>query len=168
VTESRDFAEFYAASFHGLTVQLYAHTGDLGEAQDVVQEAFIRALARWPRLREYDDPAAWVRKVAWNLATNRWRRTRRLFSLTARHREEPVDGPGPDRIALRDALAKLPTRQRQAVVLFYLADVPTSEIGAIIGVSEGTVRSWLHRARASLAVHLDDRDIAALGGGPDA
>src|SRR5256885_16211208 len=56
-----DFSEFYAAHFHSLTVQLFAHTGDLSEAQDVVQEAFCRALARWSRLVSYDDPIAWVR-----------------------------------------------------------------------------------------------------------
>jgi RNA polymerase sigma-70 factor (ECF subfamily) len=167
VPDARDFAEFYAASFHSLTVQLYAHTGDLGEAQDVVQEAFCRALARWSRLAEYEDPAAWVRKVAWNLATNRWRRARRLFSLNGRERDVPVDGPGPDRVALRDALALLPPRQRQAVVLYYLADAPVTEIAEIIGVSGGTVKSWLHRARTALAAHLDERDVGVLGGGLD-
>src|SRR5262245_30245603 len=58
-----DFAEFYAATFHGLGRQLYAYSGDLATAQDVVQEAFCRALPRWTTIRTYDDPAAWVRKV---------------------------------------------------------------------------------------------------------
>src|SRR3989440_10357769 len=71
-----DFSEFYAAHFHSLTVQLFAHTGDLSEAQDVVQEAFCRALARWSRLVSYDDPIAWVRRGAWKLATPRSRRGR--------------------------------------------------------------------------------------------
>src|SRR5256885_12980002 len=65
-----DFSECYAAHFHSLTVQLFAHTGDLSEAQDVVQEAFCRALARWSRLVSYDDPIAWVRRGAWDLPTS--------------------------------------------------------------------------------------------------
>ena len=74
MTDKGDFAAFYAATFSSLCAQLYIYTGDMGEAQDVVQEAFTRALPRWSRLAEYDDPAAWIRKVAWNLATSRWRR----------------------------------------------------------------------------------------------
>jgi RNA polymerase sigma-70 factor (ECF subfamily) len=61
VAEARDFAAFYAATFQSLCAQLSVHTGDLAEAQDVVQEAFCRALPRWQRLAEFDDPAAWVR-----------------------------------------------------------------------------------------------------------
>jgi len=52
-----------------LTLQLYAYTGDLPAAQEIVQEAFCRALPRWHRIRRYDDPVAWLRRVAWNLAT---------------------------------------------------------------------------------------------------
>ena len=63
----RSFADLYSASFQGLTLQLYAFSGDLGEAQDVVQEAFCRAFARWKSISQYQDPVAWVRRVAWNL-----------------------------------------------------------------------------------------------------
>jgi RNA polymerase sigma-70 factor, ECF subfamily len=174
LTEPRDFAEFYSATFHSLTVQLYAHTGDLSEAQDVVQEAFCRALPRWSRLRSYDDPAAWVRKVAWNLATNRWRRTRRMVALTLGHRGEPdereknEEPASLDRIDLVRALAKLPVRQRQAVVLHYLADAPIAEIAQLTGASQGTVKSWLHRARTSLAVHLTEPSTALGPGAHDA
>jgi RNA polymerase sigma-70 factor (ECF subfamily) len=151
-----DFSEFYAVHFHSLTVQLFAHTGDLTEAQDVVQEAFTRALARWSRLATYDDPAAWVRRVAWNLATSRWRRVRTAGAFARRHREEAVPGPSPDRVALVEALARLPERQRQAVVLHYLADLPVGAIATELGVAEGTVKSWLHRARTALAEQLVD------------
>lgn len=161
-----DFSEFYAAHFHSLTVQLFAHTGDLGEAQDVVQEAFCRALARWSRLVEYDDPVAWVRRVAWNLATSRWRRVRTAVAFARRHREESVPEPSPDRVVLVAALATLPERQRQAVVLHYLADLPLSTIAAELGVAEGTVKSWLHRARTALAAQLVRVDNAE--GGSDA
>jgi len=148
-----EFADFYAATFHGLCLQLYAYTGDLSSAQDVVQEAFCRALPRWSTLSGYDDPAAWVRKVAWNLATSRWRQLRRLAGLS-HVPDETVSPPDVERLDLMNALATLPARQRQAVVLHYLADTSVLEIAGIMGTTEGTVKSWLHRARIALAEHL--------------
>jgi len=88
-----DFEQFYAAHFQSLTIQLFAYTSDLSVAQDVVQEAFCRALARWKRIADYDDPAAWVRRVAWNLATSRWRRARTAAQFLRRHREEHAWSP---------------------------------------------------------------------------
>src|SRR5262245_44097437 len=72
----RDFDGFYSAHFRVIALQLHAYVGDLTEAQDLVQEAFCRAYTRWDQVAEYDDPVAWVRRVAWNLATSRWRRQR--------------------------------------------------------------------------------------------
>ncbi|WP_144121719.1 SigE family RNA polymerase sigma factor [Catellatospora sichuanensis] len=160
--ENRDFAEFYAAAFPNLTGALFMHTGDLGEAQDVVQEAMIQALRRWAVVSTYEEPAAWVRRVAWNLATSRWRRLRRGLELAARGwANDAVAGPDPDRVAIVRALAELPPNQRQAVILHYLEDLPVAETAELMGVAEGTVKSWLHRGRARLAVLLGD---AALGG----
>jgi RNA polymerase sigma-70 factor (ECF subfamily) len=164
-----DFAEFYAATFHGLCMQLYAYTGDLAAAQDVVQEAFCRALPRWSTLCGYDDPAAWIRKVAWNLATSRWRQLRRMAGL-GHVRDDAIEAPRVERVDLMNALATLPPRQRQAVVLHYLADTSVAETAAIIGTSEGTVKSWLHRARATLAGQLAVVDADPGSGsapGPD-
>ena len=150
-----DFDDFYAANYADLTVQVHAYFGDLYEAQDVVQEAFCRALSRWRQISTYDDPAAWVRRVAWNLATSRWRRLRTIRAFHRRQRgERVVDGPGPEHIALVRALAMLPVAQRRAMVLRYLADLPVAEIAAREGVPEGTVRSWLHRGRVVLAEQL--------------
>jgi RNA polymerase sigma-70 factor (ECF subfamily) len=149
-----DFDAFYAANFTSLTTQLYAYFGDRQEAQDVVQEAFCRALARWRRISTYDDPVAWVRRVAWNLATSNVRRARVASAFRRRHREEPAPAPNPNRVALLAALRTLPAKQRQATVLHYLADLPISEIAASMGATEGTVKSWLHRARTALADQL--------------
>ena len=151
-----DFDELYRAHGGRLVVQLYAYTQDLALAEDLVQEAFCRALPRWERLRTYDDPVAWVRRVAWNLATSRWRRTRAALDFARRQREEHVAGPSPDRVALAAALAKLPSNQRKAVVLRHLADLSVAEIAQQLGAAEGTVRVWLHRGRAALAAELTD------------
>jgi RNA polymerase sigma-70 factor (ECF subfamily) len=152
--ESTGFDAFYAANFDRLIMQLYAYTGDLAQAQDVVQEAFARALPRWEQVSGYDDPAAWVRRVAWNLATSRWRQLRTFRAYASRHRPEHVTGPTPDRVALATALATLPASLRRAVVLHYVADLSVADIARQEGVPDGTVKSWLHRGRAALAVAL--------------
>jgi RNA polymerase sigma-70 factor, ECF subfamily len=150
-----DFDACYAAHYRSLTVQLYAYFGDRQEAQDVVQEAFCRAFAHWPRICRYDDPVAWIRRVAWNLATTRWRRLRVARRYAAmRGPEQTAAEPGPDRVALARALATLPPPQRRAVIQHYIADQPIDVIAREAGVPVGTVKSWLHRARTALATQL--------------
>lgn len=151
-----DLEAFYAAHFAGLVVQLYAYTGDLGAAHELVQEAICRAIPRWSAVSGYDDPLAWVRRVAFNLAKSRWRRLRTAAAYQRSHREEVVPEPSPDRVALVAALAKLPAPQRRVVVMHYLADLPVAGIAAAEGVPEGTIRVWLHRGRAALAGHLSE------------
>ena len=152
------FDAFYAANFDRLMLQLYAYTADVSAAQDAVQEAFSRAWPRWDRLVRYDEPAAWVRRVALNVAANRWRRTRAARAHARYHRAEAVDPPSPDRVALARALRCLPEKQRRAIVLFHIADLAIAEIAAQEGVPEGTVKAWLHRGRATLAVLLADEE----------
>src|SRR3954469_20302771 len=84
------FAECYASSFASLTRQLFVYTGDLGLAQDLVQEAFCRALRRWSKVSAYDDPVAWIRRVAFNLANSRWQRAKVAARYLSRQREHHV------------------------------------------------------------------------------
>jgi RNA polymerase sigma-70 factor (ECF subfamily) len=149
-----DFAEFYAAHVQALTVQVYAYVGDMDQAQDLAHEAFVRALPRWASIAGYDDPMAWLRRVAWNLAASRWRRLRTANAYLRRQRPEHVDPPSPDRVALAAALARLPEQQRRIVILHYLADLPVADIARQEGIAEGTVKSRLHRGRAALAERL--------------
>ncbi|MFG3705508.1 SigE family RNA polymerase sigma factor [Micromonospora sp. NPDC047670] len=151
------FDDVYRHHFQPLVVQLYAFVGDMGEAQDLVQEAFSRAWPRWHRIARYDDPVAWVRRVAWNAGVSRWRRLRTARLFHQRQRLEVVDGPGPDRVALATALRTLPAQQRRAVVLYYLAELTVGEIAEECAVAPGTVKSWLHRARTTLAASLSDK-----------
>lgn len=154
LARAEDFDAFYAASVQRLTLQLYAYLGDQAEAQDIVQEAYYKALLKWKQISSYDDPVAWVRRVAWNLATNHFRKQRNTISYLKRQREEPVEGPNPDRVALTRALATLPLNQRRAVILHYQARLTIAEIAEQEGVAEGTVKSWLSRGRAALAGQL--------------
>lgn len=155
-TDSSSFDHFYAANFHQLTLQLYAYTADVGQAQDAVQEAFSRAWSRWSRIATYDNPAAWVRLVAMNVVRSRWRRMRAARAHAHHHREQIAEGPGPDRVALARALATLPENHRRAIVLFHVADLSVAEIANQEGVAPGTVKSWLHRGRTALAAALTD------------
>jgi len=150
------FDAFYAGNFRRLTAQLYAYCGDMGEAQDAVQEAFCRALARWSRLSAYDDPVAWVRRVAWNLVTSRWRRRVTATRHAQGQRVDETPEPSPDRVTLIRALSAIAPDHRRAVVLYYLGDLTVGEIARQDEVAEGTVRSWLHRGRAALAEQLSD------------
>jgi RNA polymerase sigma-70 factor (ECF subfamily) len=149
--EPDGFAECYANSFASLSRQIFVYTGDLALAQDLVQEAFCRAFTRWQRVSTYDDPIAWVRRVAFNLANSRWQRAKVAARYLGRQRERHVDGPSPDRVAAVAALAQLPARQRRAMVLHYLADLSVADIAAEEGVPVNTVKTWLYRGRTALA-----------------
>ena len=151
-----DFTDCYAASFAPIAGQLAVYLGSVDEAQEVTQEAFTRAWTRWGRIARYDDPSAWVRRVAWNLATSRIRRVRTALRHRQSHRPEPVAGPGPERVAIETALAALPPNQRRAVVLHYLVGLPVAEIADLCRAREGAVRTWLYRGRLTLAHQLTD------------
>ena len=150
--------EVYHACYRRLVAQLFAFTDDVTEAQDVVQEAFARALARPRAFADVDNPEAWLRTVAINLVRRRWRRRKLLDTILLR--ERPVQrlaepGPEPDRTDLHGALAALPHHYREVVVLHYLADLPVDAIAELLSVPVGTVKSRLSRARTALAARLD-------------
>ena len=150
-----EFDAFYAATFPRLTGQLSAFTGDREEAQDVVQEAFVRA---WDRRGDFladEAPEAWIRTVAMRLAVSRWRRTRRWLELVRRTPPPgAVPGPDPDHTALVAALRQLPKAQRMVIVLHHLCDVSVEQIASDTGAPVGTVKARLYRGRAALAKHL--------------
>lgn len=150
-----EFDDFYLASFARIVGALYAMTGDLAEAQDVTQDAFIRAWDRRRELSTAQHPEAWVRTVAWRLAVSRWRRTRTAL-LAHRRYGVPPDAPEPEApdAALMAALRRLPEAQRRAVVLHHLCDLPVEQVAMETGAPVGTVKARLSRGRAALAQHL--------------
>ncbi|MFD3518725.1 SigE family RNA polymerase sigma factor [Streptomyces sp. NPDC058657] len=150
-----EFDAFYAASFPRLVGQLYALTGDHGEAQDVVQEAFVRAWDRRASFLADGAPEAWIRTVAMRLAVSRWRRTRKWLDLVRRNPpQDRVAGPSPEHTVLVAALRTLPEPQRQAIVLHHLCDLSVDQIAAETGTPAGTIKARLSRGRAALARHL--------------
>ena len=152
-------AELYASGYRRLVVQLYAVTGDLGEAQEAVQEAFVRLLGDPRRAAALDNPESWLRRVAVNVARTRHRRRRVLDALLRRQGPPPVvPGLSPDHVVLMAALRRLPRGQRDALALHYLADLPIDEVASTLDVSVGTVKSRLSRGRAALADDLKERE----------
>jgi RNA polymerase sigma-70 factor (ECF subfamily) len=129
-------------------------------AEDAVQEALLRAWERSEKGDDIDHLNAWVTTVALNLARSSLRRgiaERRAGSrLAAAPRERA--GPSGDRIDVERALATLPRRQREAVVLRYYLQMDTREVAEILRTTEGTVKSTLFRARAALASALGVHD----------
>jgi RNA polymerase sigma-70 factor (ECF subfamily) len=158
--DREEFTTFYTASFHRLVGQLYAMTGDRPEAQDAVQEAFARAWARRGKFDRDGAPESWIRVTAWRIAVSRWRRSRdggRLMRMAAL--PEAVPGPTPDRVAFVEALRKLPSEQRRALVLYHLCDLTIEQVAAETGAPAGTVKARLARGRSALMPEL--RETAA-------
>jgi RNA polymerase sigma-70 factor, ECF subfamily len=153
--DSGAFDEFYRATSARMVRYAYAMTGDLGDAQDVVQEAYTRAWRHWRTVAEHPAPEAWLRLTINRLATDRGRRLRSLRAALLRSGPpEPVAPPGETSVLLAGALRQLPVHLRQAIVLHYLFDMPVGDIAAETGSPVGTVTSWLHRARVELAAIL--------------
>jgi RNA polymerase sigma-70 factor, ECF subfamily len=156
------FEEFYQASYGRTVAVVAAMTGSRHEAEDVAQEAYARALARWSRLRDYDLPEAWVRKVALRIAIDSGRRRRRNLAAAVRFaaQRRPA-GPEPaddlKYTPLGVALLGLPLHQRQVIVLHYVADLPVNVIAAECGLPVGTVKTRLFVARRQLEQQLTSR-----------
>lgn len=154
--------ELYDASYRRLVGQLTAVTGSREEAEDVVQEAFARALHHGRALAHVANPEAWLRTVAVNQARSRWRRLRRFAGLLPDLVPDPVEDDGDARLDLLAALRALPTAQREAIALHHLAGLPVHEVAATLDVPTGTVKARLARGRAALAGRLADDEATEV------
>jgi RNA polymerase sigma-70 factor, ECF subfamily len=158
VAELHGFEAFYAAAYRRVLVQVFALLGDLQEAEDATQDAFAKASFHWRRIAAYDQPEAWVRRVAFNQARNSTRRARRWLVALARHGPPaPVPAATPDRVDLHRALRRIAPRHREVLVLHYVADLSVEEVARQLRLPLGTVKSRLSRARSALAEQLGDQ-----------
>jgi RNA polymerase sigma-70 factor (ECF subfamily) len=155
VVDSGDvLREVFEVSYRRLVVQLYAVTGNAAEAEDLVQEAFVRAAAAGPRFRRVVNHEAWLRTVALNLHRSRWRKMRNFSRIRHRLQQGP-DLPGLDEhVLVVEALRRLPVGQREVIALHHLADLPVADVAEALGISVGTVKSRLSRGRDALAAVL--------------
>ena len=143
-----ELAAFCRAQYPTLVGMLGLYCGDRAVAEELAQEALGRAWRQWRKVRSLDNPSAWLRRVAINLANSHLRRLR--AERRARDRstvvDQHVDPDGADRQAVRAAVASLPKRQRTALVLRYYLDLPYGEIAEVMDAPEPTVKSLVRRA----------------------
>jgi RNA polymerase sigma-70 factor (ECF subfamily) len=151
--------EFLHTSYPRLVAAVALVCGSRPAAEDAVQEALLRAWERSERGEEIESLNAWVTTVALNQARSGIRRVMAERRARSRLGHEPVvETPTGDRIDVERALSTLPRRQRETLVLRYYLQLDTREVAAALGVNEGTVKSALFRARATLADMLNIKD----------
>ncbi len=153
------FERFYASQWSPVVAVTAALCRDVGVAEELSQPAFLRAYRRWARVSRMDRPELWVRRVALNLAVSNVRR-RRAESRTLRRirgrQGEPVSEDLVGEVEeFWEALRSLPTRQAQAAALFYVDDLPVTQVAEVLGCAPGTVKAHLHAARRRLQHSLD-------------
>jgi RNA polymerase sigma-70 factor (ECF subfamily) len=163
VQQVDDFDSFYRASRSRLLGFVYALTGDVAEAQDAVQEAFVRAWQRWSTVSEHADPEAWVRLTAARIAVSRWRQLRSRARAYVQHGlPPPVPEPDTDTVEVVRALRQLPEEQRVALALYHLVGLTVADVARETGVPVGTTKARLARGRAALArlLAVDASEVA--------
>lgn len=155
-----EVAAVYAASSRRLIGLLTVMGGSAADAEEITQDAFVKLLENWHRVRSYDDVEGWLRTVAVRMLISRYRRrkvaTGGLLRLGAGTRPVESTPAADDRLDLGAALATLPVDHRAAVLLHHVHDLPVAEVAEILRVPVGTVKSRLSRARTALAPLLDD------------
>jgi DNA-directed RNA polymerase specialized sigma24 family protein len=129
------FTALYEHEYRPLLRIAYGLTGSQGEAEELVQEAFVRCYQRWAKVEGYDNPGA----------------------RPARHPAGPAEAGAGDE-EFWAAVRRLPRRQAQAIVLYYGDDLPTDDVARVMCCAEGTVRALLHQARTGLAKVLDPEE----------
>ncbi len=160
-TDDADFSSFVAASSRRLLRGAYLITGDLAEAEDLLQTALERAYRRWPSIRRKDVPEAYVRKIVVTTAINAGRR-RKFMSTPLDEQQLPgLSDPAmeslPGRAALLGCVRELPAGQRAVLVLRYFDDLTEAETARVLGCSVGTVKSQHARAMARLRERAADQ-----------
>ena len=164
VEEDADLAAFCRAEWPRLVGSMSLYLGRRDLAEDLAQEALIRVCSRWDEVRQANSPSAWAHRVAFNLAKSHGRReaTWARVRLRAVPRSGSMDADTTDALAVRTAVASLPTAQRPAVILRYFADLSIAEVAAVMECPENTVKTHVRRACARLRVSglldIDDPD----------
>ena len=150
------FEQWYEREHPRVLSTCAALAGDLDEAREATDEAFARALERWPSVAGMVSPGGWVQVVALNrLRRNLRRRDHENHFFTRKMRAASLATPPVPDPDLWVAVAALPDRQRAAVVLRYVHDLPEAAIAEVMGISRGTVASTLATARAALQRRLN-------------
>jgi RNA polymerase sigma factor (sigma-70 family) len=143
------FEDVYRREYPGLVAVATAMTGDREGSHDLVQDTMVRAFVRWGRVSRLDRPGGWCHHVLLNLCRSRLRRmrTERRFLARQRGTEQTAPAPSADTVAFWAAVRTLPNRPRAVVALYFAADLTSAQVGEVLGIPEGTVRSDLAAVR---------------------
>ena len=149
--EPRSFEDFFSSEHARLFGALCLVTGDRQEAEEIMQDAFLRLWERWDRIAGIDDPAAYLFRTAMNVFRNRYRRSALAVRRTVRLAPtEDALATVEDRDVIVRALRDLTPNQRAAVVLTGYVGLPSEEAGRALGMKGSTVRTLATRARAAI------------------
>jgi RNA polymerase sigma-70 factor (ECF subfamily) len=155
---SRPFEEFYEATYRRLYTALCLVTGDRHEAEDIMQEAFLRLFERWERVSVIDDPDAYLFRAAMNVFRNRYRRALLAVQRTLTLKDAADDLAAVDtRDEVVRLLRGLTPRERAAIVLTSILDLTAEDAGRMLGIKASTIRVLSSRARAHLKNEVDPR-----------
>ena len=156
--EDPDFEAWYLREHPRVVSMVAAITGRPSVAADAADEAFTRACERWERVRGMGSAGGWVHRTALNVARRRLRRIDHERRLLRRFTtsQEPEAPPPAWSVEVWDALRALPPREREAIVLRHVGDLPVAEVARAMGVTTGTVGSTLSSARQRLAALLGE------------
>jgi RNA polymerase sigma-70 factor (sigma-E family) len=156
-------AVFYRTEYPRLVGWLTLYVGDRCVAEELAQEAVLRALRRWRHVSGLESPGGWTWRVALNLANSTLRRRRAQGRAMRRLENEEADRDGrgdvASQVAVQRAVAALPDRQRTAVILRHYLDLSVQDTAARMGISHDAVRSLTKRGIAALRVRLDGRPL---------
>jgi RNA polymerase sigma-70 factor (ECF subfamily) len=157
---STSFEAFYDGESRLLFRRLWLVTGNRAEAEELMQEAFLRVWERWDRVGGMDDPVGYLYRTAMNLFRKRYRRAMLAIRRTvgrAPAQDEFADAD--DRHTVRRVLATLPPRQRAALVLTEMLGLSAKEAGDALGVKDSTIRSLSHQGRESFRRVMEIEDV---------
>lgn len=159
-TDDDGLASFCEVMYPRLVGALVLRIGDRDAAEDLAQEALCRVCERWSQVRAMDRPEGWVFTVAFNLSRSWWRRSAVALRARARMAHELPSEAATDDLTthawVRDAVAALPARQRDVIVLRYFAGLSVAETATAMRCAEGTVKSLTSKASAGLRLRLTD------------
>ncbi len=154
-----EFEAWYRSQHPALLASIALISGRPDFARDAVDEALVRALERWETVRRMHSPGGWTYRVALNLLRRRMRRN--AFEARVLRRDAAPEPAAAPRGEVWEVVAGLPQRQREVVVLRYVADLPQPEIARVLGIARSTVSSTLTDAHRALAGLLDDEEEMA-------